>query len=79
MMITTSEGVRSVAWKPRDLSDRPYRRTEASPMPNTPRPDNTAHTVRVPDDLWAAALERAAERGESVSAVVRRALRRYVR
>lgn len=26
MRITTSEGVRSATWKPRDLSDRPYRR-----------------------------------------------------
>lgn len=48
-------------------------------MPNAPRPDNVAHTVRVPDDLWSAAKTRAAERGETVSEVVRRALQRYVR
>lgn len=34
-------------------------------------------TVRVPDDVWKAAQERAAERGESVSAVIVRALKRY--
>ncbi len=34
-------------------------------------------TVRVPDDVWQAAQERAAEKGESVSAVIVRALRRY--
>ncbi len=36
-------------------------------------------SVRIPDDLWAAALERAAENGETVTDVVLRALRRYVR
>lgn len=35
--------------------------------------------VRVPDDEWRAAQERARERGETVTAVVRRALRRYAR
>ena len=36
-------------------------------------------TVRVPDDEWQAAKERAAERGETVSDAIRRALRRYAR
>ena len=36
-------------------------------------------TFRIPDDLWLAAQERADERGESVTAVVIRALQRYVR
>ena len=36
-------------------------------------------SIRIPDDLWHAALERADERGESVTAVVIRALERYVR
>lgn len=36
-------------------------------------------TVRVPDDLWAAAQKRAAEKGEDVTKVVVRALKRYVR
>ncbi len=48
-------------------------------MPNKPRPDNPARSVRVPDDLWQAAKDRAAERGETVTDVLVRALRRYVR
>lgn len=48
-------------------------------MPNQPRPDNPARSVRVPDDLWTAAKERAAERGETVTDVLLRALRRYVK
>lgn len=38
-----------------------------------------ARTVRVPDELWAAVTAKAAERGESVADVVRRALARYIR
>lgn len=34
--------------------------------------------VPVADDLWDAAKARAAERGESLSEVIRRALRAYV-
>ena len=48
-------------------------------MPNQPRPDNRAHTVRVPDPLWEKALARADERGETVSEAVRRFLERYAR
>ena len=48
-------------------------------MPNQPRPGNPARAVRVEDELWHAAQERAAERGETVSDVIRRALLRYVR
>jgi len=33
---------------------------------------------RVPDDLWSAAKAKADERGESLTAVIIRALRRYV-
>lgn len=36
-------------------------------------------TVRVPDEVWAAAKKRAAERGEDVTKVVVRALKRYAR
>ncbi len=43
------------------------------------RPGETARAVRVPDELWQASKGRAAERGETVSDVIRRALRRYVR
>lgn len=35
-------------------------------------------TVRVPEDLWQAAAERANEREESLSEVIRRALQRYI-
>lgn len=46
-------------------------------MPDAPK---TPHvTMRIPPDLWQAAKARAAERGESVTAVVIRALKRYVR
>ena len=41
-------------------------------MPDTPR------AIRIPDDLWQAALAKAAERGDTVSEVVRKALERYV-
>jgi hypothetical protein len=48
-------------------------------MPNQPRPGEHARAVRVPDELWDAAKAKATERGETVSAVIRRALTRYVR
>lgn len=48
-------------------------------MPNQPRKDNPARAIRVPDGLWRAAKERAAEVGEPVSAVVIRALKEYVK
>lgn len=41
-------------------------------MANTP-----LRAIRVPDDLWSAALERAAERDENVTAVIIKALTRY--
>lgn len=48
-------------------------------MPNQPRADNPTRAIRVSDGLWHAAQEKAAERGETVSDVVRRALERYVK
>ena len=42
-------------------------------MPDTPR------AIRIPDDLWDAALAKAAERGETVSEIVRKALERYIK
>ena len=42
-------------------------------MPDTPR------AIRIPDDLWQAALDAAEAKGETVSQVVRRALERYVK
>jgi len=46
-------------------------------VPNQPR--TPGHTFRIPDDLWDALRERADERGETVTAVVLRALRAYLR
>lgn len=48
-------------------------------MPNQPRSDNPARSVRVPDKLWRAAKVRAAEQDETVSEVIVSALKRYVR
>lgn len=36
-------------------------------------------SVRVRDDLWSAAQERAQERGDNLSDVIREALERYVK
>ena len=38
-----------------------------------------SRVIRVPDDLWAAAQAKAAQRGEYLSEVIRKALERYVR
>lgn len=46
-------------------------------MPNQPATPN--RTMRIPDDVWQAAKRIAADRGESVTDVVLRALRRYIR
>ena len=46
-------------------------------MPNAPK--TKARSVRIPDDLWRAAQAKAAEKGETVTDVVLRALKRYVR
>lgn len=48
-------------------------------MPNQPRKDNPARSFRVEDELWEKAKVRAAERGETVTDVLIRALKRYVR
>jgi Arc/MetJ family transcription regulator len=42
--------------------------------PNTPR-----RTIRVADELWAKAVKRAEDRGETVSEAVRKFLERYTR
>ena len=39
----------------------------------------THRTIRVDDDLWNAAKEAAAERGDNLSEVIREALRQYVK
>lgn len=48
-------------------------------MPNQPRPDNPARSFRIPLDLYRQVQVRAAERGETVTDVIIRAMRRYVR
>jgi hypothetical protein len=45
-------------------------------MPNAPK--TPLRAVRVPEDLWRAAMTEAASRGETVSDVLRRALEEYV-
>ena len=43
-------------------------------------PDGTPlRNVRVPDDLWHAAMSKAADEGETLSNVLRRALEEYVK
>ncbi len=39
----------------------------------------TPRSIRVGDDLWRAALAKATERGETLTDVVRRALREYIK
>jgi phosphoribosyl 1,2-cyclic phosphodiesterase len=46
-------------------------------MPNRPR--TPIRGIRVPDELWAAAQQVAADKGETVSDEVRRSLERYVK
>lgn len=53
---------------PADLDDAPVRPTHTPPR-----------SIRIPDDLWNAAKAKAAERGETVTDVVVRALERYVK
>jgi hypothetical protein len=48
-------------------------------MPDQPRPGVKPRSVKVHDDLWRAAQAKAADRGETVSDVIRRALIRYIR
>ena len=46
-------------------------------VPNAPR--TPLRNVRVSDELWQAAQAQAAENGETVSDVVRRALEEYIK
>ena len=46
-------------------------------MPNQPR--TPIRGIRVPDELWEAAQQVAADKGETVSDEVRRSLERYVK
>ena len=47
------------------------------PLPNAPK--TPLRNVRVPDDLWDAAMSKALDRGENLSEVIRRALEKYVK
>lgn len=51
--------------------------TTVRPVPNKPK--TPLKSFRIPVELYRKAQEVAAERGETVSDVVRRALERYVR
>ena len=48
-------------------------------MPPKPSAPRKIRTVRVEEKLWEAAQAKAAQNGETVTDVVRRALKRYVR
>lgn len=48
-------------------------------MSKTLRIGGRIRTVRVPDDLWEQAQEKAAEKGETLSEVIRRALEEYIK
>lgn len=49
-------------------------------LPRVPnKPPMVMRSLRVPKALWDAALEKAAERQENISDVIREALERYVR
>lgn len=46
-------------------------------VPNAPK--TPQRTIRVPDELWAAAKAKAEERGEDLSSVIRAALEKYAK
>lgn len=71
--ITASEFFAAVERRANRLVEDEARRS----VPNTP--GTPRRTIRVPDSLWDAAAAKAAERGESLSDVLRRALERYVK
>lgn len=48
-----------------------------TPVPNAPK--TPLRSFRIPDATYKAAQEKAREKGESVSDVVRKALERYVK
>jgi hypothetical protein len=49
-------------------------------LPRVPnKPATPGHTFRIPPEIWQALKARADERGETVTAVVLRALRLYLR
>lgn len=46
-------------------------------MPNQPKTPN--RTIRVPDEVWDEARRVAADRGETLTEVIIKALKRYIR
>jgi predicted HicB family RNase H-like nuclease len=48
-------------------------------MPSQPAPDDARFELHLPQDLKKAAKRAASDQGESLSAVIRRALEAYVR
>ena len=46
-------------------------------VPNQPKTPN--HSVRIPDEIWEAAKRKAADHGETITDVILRALKRYIR
>lgn len=48
-----------------------------TPVPNQPK--TPMRSFRIPDEVYRAAQAKAAEKGETLTDVVRRALERYVR
>lgn len=54
--------------------------TDATTVRHVPnKPAMVMRSIRVPLKLWAAAMEKAAEREENLSDVIREALERYVK
>ena len=55
----------------------------ATPGPNVARvpnkPSTPKHGIRVPDELWQAVKRKAHDEGETITDVVIRALKRYLR
>lgn len=43
-----------------------------------PTKGTTRHAIRIPDELWAAALTKAQERGDKLSEIIRAALVAYL-
>lgn len=68
-----AEWVRIAGGGPDDIALASEREQQREPQGNTP-----IRAIRISDDLWEAARQVATERGETLSEVVREALRRYV-
>lgn len=56
------------------MTPRPRLRRVSPNQPKTPK-----RTARIPDDIWFRVREIAKDRGETVTDVILRALKRYIR